>query len=85
MTGSFLCLKILLQVLTGVAFLHLGHFFRSAGGYYIAAAVAALRAQVDDMVCGFDHIQIVFDHQNRIARIHQTLQHFNELVCTSAA
>ena len=36
----------------------LGHLFRGAGGHESAAAVAAFRAQVDEVVCGLDDLQV---------------------------
>ena len=68
------------QVLPGIALFHLGHFLRGAGGDHITTAAAALRTQINDIICGFDHIQIVFNHQNRVAGIHQSLQDINQFM-----
>src|SRR5690606_22748673 len=40
-----------------------------------ATACPAFRAQVDDPVGGLDHVQVVFDHQDGAARVHQPAQH----------
>jgi len=67
------------QVAPSVAVWVIGHLFRGAGGNDLAAAIATFRADVDDVVGGFDHIQIVFDHHHRIALIDQFVQHFQQL------
>src|ERR1700754_2530346 len=40
-----------------------------------SAAVAALRAEIDDPVSGFDHIEIVFDDDNRVSVVAQSMQY----------
>ena len=69
-----------MQILPGIALGHLRHFLRGAGGYDISAAIAALGAKINDVVGGFDHVQIVLDNQHRVPRVHQFLQHLDELV-----
>ena len=49
-------------------------------GHNRATAVAPLGAQVDDVVGGFDHIQVVFNDHHGVARLHQQLQHVDEPV-----
>ena len=44
-----------------------------------AAAVAALRAQVDDPVGFGDHVEIVLDDDHRVAGIDQPVQHADQL------
>ena len=68
-----LFLQITLEVLTGIAAFHSGNLFGGTLGYDIPALIAALGTQVDDMISGFDHIQIVFDDQYRIAGLYQLL------------
>ena len=82
--GPSFLLQIILQIPARVAGLDPGHLLGGAGGHHIAAAVAALGAEIDDVVSGLDDVQIVLDDQDRVARIHQTLQYFDEL-WTSAA
>ena len=42
------------------------------------AAVAAIRAHVDDPVGDLDDVEIVLDHHDGVAGIHQFLQHFHQ-------
>ena len=49
-------------------------------GDQLAAAVAALRTQVDELVGDLDDVQVVLDDQHRVAGIHQPLQHLDQLV-----
>ena len=77
--GNLLC-KVTFQILAGITALHLGNFLRGTGSDHIATLITAFRAEIDDMVRGFDDIQIMLDYQHRIAHIHQLLQHFDQLV-----
>ena len=43
------------------------HVGDGAGDDHVAARVAALGAQVDDPVCGADHVEVVLDHHQRMA------------------
>jgi hypothetical protein len=72
-------LQHVLQVAAGVAVLDLRHSLGRAGGDDLAAAVAALGADVDDPVGGFDHVQVVFDHHHRVALSTSSMQHFQQL------
>ena len=67
-----------LQIPAGIGALTGGYFFRRAGYYQLSTAVAALRAKVDDVVGHLDHIQIVLDYHDRVAGVHQPLQHLNQ-------
>ena len=58
----------------------LRHLFRGARGHESAAAVAAFRAQVQDVVRGLDDLQGVFDDDHRVARIHQAVEDQEELL-----
>ena len=40
----------------------------------LAARVAAFRPEIDYMVRGLDDIEVVLDHEHRMARVHQTVQ-----------
>ena len=53
--------------------------FGGALGDDSAAAVAALRSQVDDPVRGLDHIEVVLDDDDRIALVAQSVQHVQQL------
>src|SRR5262245_37643874 len=52
----------LLEILARITLLHLGHVLRRALRDDRTPAVAALRPHVDDPVCRFDHLEVVFDH-----------------------
>ena len=58
---------------------HSCHFFRCSLGNDGAATVTTLRTDINNIVCRFDDIQIVFNNQNRISSICQALQNFNQL------
>jgi hypothetical protein len=57
-----------------------GNLLRRALGDDLAAAVSALRAEVDDPVGGFDDIEIVFDDHHGIAVIAQLMQDSEQMV-----
>ena len=63
------------QVFSGKALSADGNLLRRALGDDRAALVAALRPKIDDIIGGFDHIQIVFDDDQRIAGIGEPMQH----------
>ena len=42
----------------------------------LAAFVAAFGAEVDDVVGGFDDVEVVFDHQHRVAVVDQAVEAF---------
>ena len=44
----------------------------------LAAFFAAFGAHVDDPVGRFDHVQLMFDHNDSIAQIHQALEHVEQ-------
>ena len=50
------------------------NLFGGSGRHDPAAAVPSFRAQVDDPVCGFDHIHVVLYHQDGVAFVYQTLK-----------
>ena len=68
------------QILAGKAARHLCHLFRRALGHDFTACTAALGAQIDNMIGALDQIQIVLNDNDRVARIHQLLQHLDEEV-----
>src|SRR5882724_2489966 len=55
-----------------------GDFFRRASGEQIAAASAAVRAKVEEMVAGFEHVEVVLDDDHRVAAIDKALQDAEE-------
>ena len=53
--------------------------FRGAGNHDVAALVAAFGAQVDDAVCHLDDVEVVLDHQHRVAVLDELLQDLEQL------
>ena len=54
--------------------------FWCAGGDDCAALVSAFRSQVDYVVGDLYNIQVVFDYDDGVARIDESLQDINELL-----
>ena len=50
-----------------------------AFGHDAPTTLAAAGAQINDVVGRFDHMQVVLDHDQRIARIAQLMQYFEQL------
>src|SRR5271167_1564728 len=67
------------QIMPGVGRLVLRDLLRRADGDDPAAAVAAFRTQIHDPIRSLDHIEVVFNHDNRIALVAQTLQYDQQL------
>ena len=53
------------------------HVLGGAGAKDGAALVAALGAEVDQPVCHLDDVQVVFDHDDGVARVRQLLKDKN--------
>ena len=58
----------------------LSHLLRRAADNNLTTLVTPLGPQVDQPVRTADHIQIVFDADDRIALVNQTLHHVHQLV-----
>ena len=43
------------------------------------AAISAFRAKIEDPVSCFDDIEVVFDHNDGVAIVHQFVEHFEKL------
>ena len=56
-----------------------GDLFGRAGGDDLAAAVAALGAEVDDPVGGLDDVEVVLDDDHRVALLDQLVEHLEQL------
>src|SRR4051812_36982057 len=65
----------LLRELPGVAALDVGALFGRAGRDPLAAARAAFGAEIDDPVGALDDVEVVLDHDDRVARLHQPIDH----------
>ena len=66
--------------MAGVGAAGAGDFFGGAGGNDAAAVFAAFRTKIDDVVGRFDHVEIVFDDEYRIAERNQSLQDVEQFV-----
>ena len=56
-----------------------GDFFRRAAGGDLAAGFAPFGPQVDDPVGRLDDVQVVLDHQHRVAQVDQPVEHGQQL------
>ena len=54
--------------------------FWRAFAHDLAAAVASLRTDVDHPVSGLDHFEVVLHHEHRVAGVHQSLDHVQQLL-----
>src|ERR1039458_8948839 len=72
--------KISRQRLPRIRLLHPRHLLRRALRHDAAAFFAAFGAKVDDPVGVADHVQMVFDDDDRIAQVGQTEQHVEQLL-----
>src|SRR5438093_8965024 len=61
------------QKLAGVRCLARGDLLGSATGDQLASVVASLRAEVDDMIGRFDHVQVVLDNDDRMPGVDQAV------------
>ena len=59
--------------MAGIALFHLDDLFRRTLGDDRAALVAAFRANINDVVGTFNHIEIVLDDNDRISIIDDSL------------
>ena len=46
----------------------------------LAAGLAAFRPEVDEVVGLLDHVEIVLDHEHRVAAVDEPLQHLEQLL-----
>jgi hypothetical protein len=66
--------KALHQIVPSIRVLHLRNFFRCAAPHNLAAFIAALRAQINDIVRTFQDIQVMLNHHQGVAAIHQLIE-----------
>ena len=52
-----------------MAFADAGNLFGCASRHDLSAAIPALWANINDVVCGFHNVEVVFDNNNRISAI----------------
>src|SRR6202035_706061 len=67
------------EVRPGVAGLDGGDLLGGAGGDDVAAAGAAVGAEVDDVVGGLDDVEVVLDDDDGVPAVHQAAQHAEQL------
>src|SRR5262249_35895386 len=71
--------EVILEVLTRIARRHRGDLLGRAGRNHAAAAGAAFGTEVDDPIGGLDDLEIVLDHQHRVALIDERVEDVEEL------
>ena len=64
----------------GEGALGLGDLLGRAGRDQLAARLAALGAEVDHPVGLLDHVEVVLDHEHRVAGVDEPLQHLEQLL-----
>ena len=62
----------------GVRIRGLGDLLRRAGDDELATLVPALGAEVDDPVGHLDDVEVVLDHDDRVARVDEPLEHLEQ-------
>ena len=67
-------MKLAAECLSRVRFRDFGDFFRRADSDDAAPVHAAFRPQVDEIIGGLNHFQIVFHDDNGIAGINEAVQ-----------
>ena len=71
--------KPFFEILTGKGCRNSSNFLGSSRCKNSPSRIASLGSEVDDMVGTFDDVEIVFDDQNRVSRIADSLQHLKQL------
>src|SRR5512138_2990790 len=69
----------LLERLTRIRLFYLRNLLRCAGRDYLPARVAAFRTQIDQVICGLDHVEVVFDDDQRVACLDELLERGEQL------
>ena len=72
------------QVLAGMAFGNGGNLFGGAGGDDSAAAISAFGTHVDQPVGSLDDVEVVLDHQDRVAGGDQAIEDGDQLLAIGA-
>jgi len=63
-----------------MAFLHINQLFRCAFKYYPPSTITTFRAEIDDMISDFDHVEIVLDNQHRITSVNKFVQYIQQVL-----
>ena len=56
-----------------------GNFLRCTCRNNFSTLFTAFRAEINNMVSGFDHIQIVLDNDHRVAGVHQAAEDIEQV------
>src|SRR5262245_22609751 len=62
----------------GVRFLARGDSFGCSSDDQLASLMASFRTEVQNPIGAFDHVEVVFNHEDGMARLHQTLEAVEE-------
>ena len=54
------------------------HRFRGAHHHDLSSLISPIRTEINDPVGTADHIEVVLDHEDRVALIHQALHHIHQ-------
>ena len=57
----------------------IGHFFRSSRAYNPATFLAPIGSDVNNMICYFDHIHMMFDDNGCIPPVYKALDDMKEI------
>ena len=63
-----------LKIFTGITTLDFGNLFRCSCCNQLTASTTTFRPYINQIICHFDHIQIVLDHDNRVTLLNQFIQ-----------
>jgi len=53
---------------------------RCSAADHFSSPVPAFRTQVDQVICGFDHIHLMFDNQHCVSGIHKPVQDIQKVL-----
>src|SRR5690606_27036214 len=65
---------------TGMGFGYFTYRFGSSLSNDLSTTAAAFRSKINDPICSFDDIQVVFDHHHGIASVAQLMKHSQQLL-----
>ena len=75
-----LSFQILFEVLSCIRILIFSYLLRCSATHNRSAAGTALRPKINDVVGSLYNVHIVFDNDNGIARVNETLKHLYEFM-----
>lgn len=74
------CSDFIFKIFGSVAGLAFGNLFGRALSNDFAAAVTAFGADVDNIVCGFDNVEVMFDNNHGVSLFDQGMENFEQFV-----